>query len=82
MTTRPKLTTTADRDPMAVRDYAVVYHLGRQPWLPLYVTPGVFVAPGGYERTEQQLLAAGARKGTAFLWPRYWQPAIPARRKS
>lgn len=68
------------RDPMAVRDYAVVYYVGRQPWIPHYVTPGVFVAPGGYERTEQQLFAAGARKGTAYLWPRAWQPAIPTRK--
>jgi len=65
---------------MAVRDYAVVYYLGRQPWLPHYVKAGVFVAPGGYERTEQQLLARNARKATAYLWPRHWQPAIPTRR--
>lgn len=85
MSTLTKLTTTADkppRDPMAVRDYAVIYYIGVQPWLPHYVTPGVFVAPGGYEKTERQLLAAGARKATAYLWPRHWQPVIPARRAS
>lgn len=72
---------TSERDPMAARDYAVVYYIGRQPWLPHYVTKNVFVAPGGYEKTEQQLLAAGARKSSAYIWPRAWQPAaIPARK--
>jgi len=31
------------------------------------------VAPGGYEKTEHQLISLGARKKIVALWMRSWQ---------
>lgn len=60
-------------EPMQGRDFAVIYWLGTQKWVPHYTKAGVFVAPGGVERTEHELLDLGAFKGTGYLWPRHWQ---------
>lgn len=57
----------------AQRDFATVYFTGALPWLPHYTTPDLYAAPTGEERTEKQLVNAGAVKATDYLWPRQWQ---------
>jgi len=58
---------------MAEVDTAPMYYLNSQPWLPHYTKPHIFVAPGGYEKTEHQLISLGARKKIVALWMRSWQ---------
>lgn len=39
-------------------------------WVPHYRLRGIFVAPGGIERTRKDLMRDGARMSIQQLWPR------------
>jgi len=56
----------------AQRDVTPCYWLGKIQYVPHYVKPQVFVAPGGIEKTEKYLLDLGAAKATDYLWSRHW----------
>jgi len=58
---------------MAVQDIGWMYFLGNNPYLPHYTKDDVYVAPGGLERKESDLLNSGAKKVSAYIWPRVWQ---------
>lgn len=58
---------------LAEIDMAYMYYLRSQPWLPHYTEKNVYVAPGGQERPEKELLALGAVKKEVALWIRHWQ---------
>lgn len=58
---------------MEQAEAASMYWTGQTPWVPHYSIRDVYVAPGGVERTESQLLKMGAVKAPTFLWPRHWQ---------
>jgi hypothetical protein len=57
----------------AESDRAFMYWLKTQPWLPHYVKKGWYVAPGGEERQDCELVSMGAIKTDTMLWPRSWQ---------
>lgn len=54
-------------------DKTNMYWIKSQPWVPHYVTKDVYVAPGGFEKTERELLDLKATKTPTMLWPRAWQ---------
>jgi len=54
-------------------DQAVMYFVKSQPWLPHYTRKGIYVAPGGIERTEEELISMGAYRKVTVLWSRLWQ---------
>jgi len=54
-------------------DQAVMYFVKSQPWLPHYTKQGIYVAPGGMERTEEELISMGAYRKVTVLWTRLWQ---------
>ena len=58
---------------LAESDKCWMYWIKSQPWVPHYLEKCVYVAPGGQERKEHELLAFGAIKREAVLWPRSWQ---------
>lgn len=58
---------------LADTDRAWMYWLKSQPWLPHYTKAGIYVAPGGLERKEGELIALRAVKKPTNLWPRRWQ---------
>jgi hypothetical protein len=58
---------------LAEVDHAYMYFVKAMPYLPHYTKKGIFVAPGGLERTEAQILAIGGVKKATTLWPRAWQ---------
>jgi hypothetical protein len=59
-------------DVVAATDKSYMYYIKSQPWLPHYVTKGVFVAPGGVEKKEIEVQIMGGIKQEVYLWPRYW----------
>ena len=54
-------------------DQAVMYFVKSQPWLPHYTKQGIYVAPGGIEKTEEELISMGAYRKVTVLWSRLWQ---------
>lgn len=56
----------------AQRDATPCYWLGKIQYVPHYTKAQVFVAPGGTERTEKDLIDNGAVKATDYLWSRHW----------
>lgn len=54
------------------RDITPCYWLNDIQYVPHYTEEGVFVAPGGIEKTEKYLLEHGAVKATDYLWQRRW----------
>lgn len=55
------------------RDEALCFEMGGILFVPHHFRDGVFVGPGGIERTSSELLKARAKKRFEFLWPRRWQ---------
>ena len=58
-----------DKYPM---ELMTCYWLGAMPYVPHYRAPGVYVAPGGRERTGDLLKAMGATPEKRYLWVRQW----------
>jgi len=58
---------------MAERDDAQMFYVGTVPFLPHYLTPDVYVAPGGSEWSLAELENLKAMIAPVFLWPRHWQ---------
>ena len=59
-------------DTLQQREWMRVYDLNQIMIVPHYIKKGIFVAPGGIEFEEQELINAGAIQSTSYLWPRTW----------
>ena len=57
---------------MQAHDWVNVYYVNEIMIVPHYIKKGIFVAPGGIEFEEQELINAGAIQSTSYLWPRTW----------
>ena len=52
-------------------DHAYMYYVKDIPWLPHYDKKDVYVAPGGMEKTVEELKKLGGVKTQTVLWPRH-----------
>jgi len=48
------------------------YLLNAIPYIPHYIKPKVYVAPGGATMTQKKLIVLNATPTTMMLWPRRW----------
>lgn len=54
---------------VADREESTIYVDGRIVFVPHYRKRGVFVAPGGSEWAESELILRGLRRTKTYLWP-------------
>jgi hypothetical protein len=53
-------------------EWMPVWYIDSMMFVPHYTKKGVWVLPGGGERTARELTRAGCKESTTYLWPRSW----------